>query len=205
VRALTVTLCACALLGAQSLGRVVTVHDGDSLTLEGASGARSEVRLFGIDAPEHHQPWGEQSRAALRELVSGKQVRLEIQDTDQYRRTVARMWLGELDVNAELVRRGDAWVYRKFATDSRLYELEKEARDAKRGLWSLPESQRTPPWKWRHDHRAAAAQGECGGKTSCRQMKDCAEARFYLTHCGARQLDGDGDGVPCSSLCRGGR
>ena len=42
----------------------------------------------------------------------------------------------------------------------------------------------------------------CGAKTSCGQMASCEEAKFYLTVCGVKRLDGDGDGVPCASLCR---
>jgi deoxyribonuclease-1 len=42
----------------------------------------------------------------------------------------------------------------------------------------------------------------CGAKTTCSQMHSCDEARFYLTQCGVTRLDGDGDGVPCASLCR---
>ncbi|MCK7579876.1 MAG: DNA/RNA non-specific endonuclease [Chromatiales bacterium] len=43
---------------------------------------------------------------------------------------------------------------------------------------------------------------ECGSKRTCKQMSDCAEARYYLTACGVTSLDGDGDGVPCEALCR---
>ena len=42
----------------------------------------------------------------------------------------------------------------------------------------------------------------CGTKTTCGQMQSCEEAKFHLTQCGASRLDGDGDGVPCASLCR---
>lgn len=41
----------------------------------------------------------------------------------------------------------------------------------------------------------------CGTKTRCGQMTSCEEARFYLTQCGVSRLDGDGDGMPCASLC----
>jgi hypothetical protein len=34
-------------------------------------------------------------------------------------------------------------------------------------------------------------------------MTSCEEARHYLKDCGLKRLDGDGDGVPCNSLCRG--
>lgn len=39
-------------------------------------------------------------------------------------------------------------------------------------------------------------------KHTCKQMRSCAEARYHLEHCGIHSLDGDGDGVPCESLCR---
>ena len=42
----------------------------------------------------------------------------------------------------------------------------------------------------------------CEGKKKCIQMVTCEEATFYLQKCGVRSLDGDGDGVPCNSLCR---
>lgn len=41
----------------------------------------------------------------------------------------------------------------------------------------------------------------CGVKTTCGQMQSCEEARFYLTTCGVKRLDGDGDGIPCANLC----
>lgn len=42
----------------------------------------------------------------------------------------------------------------------------------------------------------------CGGKTKCAQMDSCEEAYYYLRKCGLTRLDGDGDGVPCESICR---
>jgi Metal binding domain of Ada/Staphylococcal nuclease homologue len=52
-----------------------------------------------------------------------------------------------------MVRRGAALVYRKYAKDPSLYELENEARPARRGIWALPEAERKPPWKWREERR----------------------------------------------------
>jgi hypothetical protein len=89
-------------------------------------------------------------------------------DRDRYGRVVGRVYDGGIDVNAEMVRRGAARVYRKYAKDPSLYEIENEARGAKRGIWALPEAGREPPWKWREDRResnvsstpaAAAPQG----------------------------------------------
>lgn len=42
----------------------------------------------------------------------------------------------------------------------------------------------------------------CGAKSTSGPMMSGEEATFYLTQCGVKRLDGDGDGVPCASLCR---
>ena len=41
----------------------------------------------------------------------------------------------------------------------------------------------------------------CEGKRYCREMNSCAEANFYLNQCGVGRIDGDGDGIPCESIC----
>lgn len=47
---------------------------------------------------------------------------------------------------------------------------------------------------------ARASGGSCAPKT-CRQISSCGEAMHLLNDCGLSRLDGDGDGVPCESLC----
>lgn len=41
----------------------------------------------------------------------------------------------------------------------------------------------------------------CGSKRYCREMNSCEEAYHYLNQCGLSRIDGDGDGVPCESIC----
>lgn len=43
--------------------------------------------------------------------------------------------------------------------------------------------------------------GPCGSKRYCKEMASCEEAMHYLNNCGVVRLDGDGDGVPCESIC----
>ncbi|QIW15836.1 nuclease [Pasteurellaceae bacterium RH1A] len=50
----------------------------------------------------------------------------------------------------------------------------------------------------------AKEQFECGKRT-CSQMNSCEEARFHLTQCGVKSLDRDKDGIPCESICGGGK
>lgn len=192
--------------GAVQTGRVVGVVDGDTLTVQTEGQAQLRIRLHAIDSPERGQPYSDPALQLLADLVANRTIRFETVDTDSYGRSVARVYVGDTDVNAELVRRGAAWVYRKYSDDRALLELEREAREQKRGLWALPESQRVPPWEYRASERSATAKRSadfvCGRKTYCREMRSCAEARFHLETCGLTRLDGDGDGVPCSSLCR---
>lgn len=63
------------------------------------------------------------------------------------RRIVAPVKCAGVDVNAEQVNRGMAWVYRRYAKDHDLYVLEHGAKVEKRGLWA--DSSPTPPWQWR--------------------------------------------------------
>jgi len=41
----------------------------------------------------------------------------------------------------------------------------------------------------------------CGSKYYCKEMTSCEEAQYYLNQCGLTRLDGDGDGIPCESIC----
>ena len=204
------------LVAAQSLyGRVVGVSDGDTITVLVEKEKRPvKVRLAEIDTPESRQPWGTKAKQALSRLVFGKNVRVEVQTTDRYGRAVAHVYRDDLWVNAKMVEDGHAWVYRNYSKNPVLLQLEAEARAAKRGLWSLPESERMPPWEWRHGGKSASEKNflpkeqngdksyACGTKTTCRQMASCNEAMFYYRQCGVLRLDRDRDGVPCESLCR---
>ncbi|MFZ5425740.1 MAG: thermonuclease family protein [Thermodesulfobacteriota bacterium] len=139
------------LLAAQAwafTGRVENVHDGDTVTVDGR-----RVRLHGIDAPELAQPGGERSREFLEALVLGRQVRVTPKDRDDYGRIVGVVVLPEgLDVNAEMVKAGHAWVYSKYCRGCYGLKLaQASARMRGLGLWSEPGP--IPPWQWRKTHR----------------------------------------------------
>ena len=192
--------------------RVVGVKDGDSIVVvRGGAGSEEDIRIYGIDAPERGQPWSRRAREALSQRVFGKEVRINAVTTDRYGRTVGEVYADDVCVGCELLREGHAWAYRRYTKSKVLLALEAEARAARRGLWSLPETEQVPPWDWRHGKRevgtpqpAVAPESSgftCGGKTYCREMRSCAEARFHLAECGLTRLDGDRDGVPCETLC----
>ena len=141
---------AAALLVAQSAhaatrvesGTVVSVYDGDTLTL--ASGER--VRLLQIDTPELGS--GEcYSRAARTELLRlvpvGSHIVLEtdtrLDHVDRYGRLLRYIQHDGVNVNLELVRRGAAAPYFYRGERGRyagaLTQAASSAKRAKRGLW----------------------------------------------------------------------
>jgi endonuclease YncB( thermonuclease family) len=127
-------------------GKVVGVADGDSITVL-RDREQVTVRLVDIDAPETMQPFGNRSRQALADLVKGREVLVVERGNDRYQRTLGRVYRGDLDVNAEQLRQGMAWVFRQYSKDATLDPMEAEAKEQKRGLWqgSAP----VPPWEWR--------------------------------------------------------
>lgn len=190
-------------------GLVIAVADGDTVTLQTADNPKLKIRLAEIDTPEISQPYGLEARLLLNGLVFNQTVEVKTTGLDKYGRTLGRIDCNGVDVNAELVKQGAAWVYREYASDSALFVLEEQARTAQRGLWALPEEQRIAPWDWRHHKNLRteaplkeAPPGTCGGKRTCKEMSNCEEAKFYLTQCGLTRLDKDGDGIPCEKLCR---
>lgn len=211
------------------VGWVVSVHDGDTLTLRHGD-KLLKLRLAGIDAPELDQAFGEQSRDYLRRLVLQRTVQVTLQTSDAYGRNVAQVRVAGVDVETEQVRHGMAWVYRQYNRDPLLLALEAEARAAQRGLWA--DKNPRAPWSWRHRGTARSTPSyatpsyptpaytpptytapparsnpvttasSCGSKRTCKEMSSCEEARFYLQQCGLQHLDRDKDGTPCESLCR---
>ncbi len=131
--------------------KVVGVADGDSLTVL-VKGREREIRLYGIDAPERKQAFGQKAKGEITALCAGKSVDIEEIDHDSYGRAVAWVMVDGKSVNEILVGSGYAWVYRAFCRDrlrcSTLLQLEQSAREAKRGLWRYRDP--LPPWEWRH-------------------------------------------------------
>jgi endonuclease YncB( thermonuclease family) len=158
-RTFWVLLLAVLTAGAASLGatekwtgRVVGVHDGDTLTVL-VDSREMKVRLHGIDAAELAQSHGKEAKRAMSALVFGEEVVVQVVDTDRYRRKVARVLVHDRDVGLALVRAGQAWWYQRYAPrDATLRAGESEARAHRRGLWR--ETTRMAPWDWR---RASAA------------------------------------------------
>ncbi|QMW23139.1 thermonuclease family protein [Sandaracinobacteroides saxicola] len=134
-------------------GVVVRVKDGDSLLVQRPLVGRvNEIRMAGIDAPELHQPWGPQAKSALRRLVQGRSVRVQVTDRDRYGRLVSRVYVGQTYVNAAMAAGGNAWAYSRYLPDAVIARAATRAKAQRLGLWSLPAPDRLPPPAWRENH-----------------------------------------------------
>jgi len=116
---------------------VTRIIDGDTIEIE--NGVR--VRYIGIDTPEIGEHYYLEATEANRQLVEGNRIRLEkdVEDKDEYGRLLRYVWVAETMVNAELVKLGYAYSYSyppNLKYQAHFLQLEKEAREQKRGLWS---------------------------------------------------------------------
>lgn len=132
-------------------GKVISVADGDTLTVLDSTHKQHKIRIAEIDAPEKAQPFGNRSKQSLAALCFQVVAEVRPEKTDRYGRTVGRVSCNGQDVSAHQISSGMAWVYVKYSTDASLLPLEQESRAARRGLWADVEP--VPPWEWRKNKR----------------------------------------------------
>jgi len=139
-------------------GTITKITDGDTVHLTTPEQTKLKVRLYGIDAPEtdkinNHtgriskpgQPYGEESMNALANKIMDKKVKVDILDIDKYRRMVGMIYLDNRNINLEMIREGYAEAFIEYLKEpykSEFLKVEREARTAKKGIWSLPAYER---------------------------------------------------------------
>jgi micrococcal nuclease len=121
---------------------VVSITDGDTIDVRLESGAVDTVRLIGVNTPESGECWGEEAGRVLEALIPvGTTIGMtvDVSDRDQFDRLLRYLWLGEMSVNEEMVRRGAA-ISRRYEPDTALavrFESAKEdAQSEQLGLWA---------------------------------------------------------------------
>lgn len=158
-------LFAVVMLAAGLTGQVLAVSDGDTLKVR--IGAKTEkVRLVGVDCPEvahgpndpGQEPWGTRAAEFTKRLVLGKTVRLEtdVQPRDRYGRMLAYVFVGKTFLNEALVQQGHAVLltYPPNVTYvERFTRAQREAREAKRGVWAADDRLPQTPYDYRHRQR----------------------------------------------------
>ena len=121
-------------------GKVVSISDGDTVTVLDAKQKQYKVRLNGIDAPESSQDFGQVSKRNLFSLIFGKEVVVVWQKIDRYSRIVGNVSFDGKDINLEQLKAGLAWYFRQYERDvpadkrGAYAAAEAEARQARRGL-----------------------------------------------------------------------
>jgi len=73
-------------------GRVVSVADGDTITILNSNRQQHRIRLAGIDAPEKGQPYGQRSKQHLADLAFGKDAKADRYKIDRYGRDVCNAY-----------------------------------------------------------------------------------------------------------------
>ena len=138
-------------------GRVVRIADGDTVTLLDGTNIQHRLRLQGIDAPESHQAFGEQSKQSLSKMIFDKNVTAACDKTDQYGREVCKILFDDKDINLEQVKAGMAWHYKEYEREQSNADrvtyahAEEEARNARRGLWA--DANPIEPSEFRRDEK----------------------------------------------------
>ena len=136
-----------ALTWADFGARVVTVHEGDQLTIR-HEGRSETIYLKDIDCPELKQPYGKQAKHAIAAYVGNREVVVRALKRDRDGRATAEILLQDgRNVGHELLKEGLAWWQRSASSDASLEVLEELARAERKGLWSDPHP--VPPWKWK--------------------------------------------------------
>ena len=133
--------------------RVTQVHDGDTCKIA-YNHSTATIRLYGIDAPELAQSYGQEAAIALRSLCAVTTVSVTALSRDRYHRTIGiiRLPNGQ-SINNAMVAQGAAWWYAAYAKqDVELQRLETQARHDRRGLWQ--DTNPLPPWEFRKGLRA---------------------------------------------------
>lgn len=159
-------------------GKVVAIADGDTFTLLTSDKREVKIRLAEIDAPESGQAYGNRSKQVLASLIFGEDCQVRVQTKDRYGRTVGRPFVGQLDISAEMVRLGAAWVYRQYVQDKSLFDIESDARNNKRGLWGITEVKNMPPWEWR---RSGGQEGAPEGCTIKGNINSKGEKIYHMS------------------------
>lgn len=127
--------------------KLVSVYDGDTITVADGSRKKFKVRLIGIDAPELRQKFGYKSRGRLKKLLKSEKndLRVEAFGIDRNKRILGRIFAGETDLNLELLQSGYAWFYDSPDLGKEDLKIYRDAFDTakteKRGLFANEEAE----------------------------------------------------------------
>lgn len=190
--------------------RVAAIRDGDTLEVE-RGGRTFSLDVAEIDCPEVEQPFGAEARRAAANLAAGARIAIELRGVPAGGRMLGSVRLPDgRDFAAELLRRGLAWFTGGAEGSARLRALEREARVARRGLWSLDDPE--PPWRYRGEAGPRVERPEAEAvravpalpREATRSGADCIPRSRCCRVCGKGKACGDSC-IQASLTCHKGR
>ena len=136
-----------ALSWADFLARVVTVHEGDRLTIR-HDGRNETIYVKDIDCPELKQAYGKEAKQAITAYVGSRDVVVRALKRGRNGLGTAEILLQDgRNVGHELLKEGLAWARPEKGQDQGLEDMEQLAKAERKGLWSDPNP--VAPWKWK--------------------------------------------------------
>jgi micrococcal nuclease len=138
--------------GEEAAVTVVRVTDGDTVKIMPEIDGEDRVRLIGVDTPDTDpgrgpEPYGNEAARFTQRSLEDQNVTLEfdVEREDDYGRLLAYAYLPDGSMfNETLLREGYAQVA-TFPPNMRYLDrfevAQREAREARRGLWILPEDE----------------------------------------------------------------
>lgn len=135
---------------ARGLYEVLSVVDGDTIKVM-YEGKETSVRFIGVNTPETVDPrkpvecFGREASDHLKNLLSGKKVKLQRDDTqtdrDKYGRILRYVYLDDQDVNLAIISNGYGYEYTyngafPYTKQAAYKQAQKDAETNKRGLWA---------------------------------------------------------------------
>jgi micrococcal nuclease len=128
-------------------GLVISIEDGDTITILRQDKVKVRVQFYGIDCPEMDQPFGKEAKQFTSDMVLKKNVNIFQYGADQHGRSEGVVSVEGINVNEQLIKVGLAWQYRKYCKEAfcgKWKRFEDEARKGKIGLWR--DTAPVPPW-----------------------------------------------------------
>ena len=203
--------------------QVVSIHDGDTLTLT----TGEKVRLLQIDTPEISpaECYGAEARKILIQIIGKSAITLESDDIsgdkDRYGRLLRYVKIRKINVNLRLVEIGAATPYfyngEKGKYSGQLLKAAQNAKAKKIGLWKACPRTKLDPLKPATTNATNATPvptistfinslcdpnyKECIPKyppdLDCTEIKKMGLAPIQVIGRDVHKLDGDGDGIGC--------
>jgi micrococcal nuclease len=141
------------------IGRTISGQTVEITSISDKIAILEQIRLIGIEVPDFkQQPWGEQAKQKLEQLIGGKEVLLEsdVEQKDRFDRKLAYLWQDNILLNEQLIKEGYALAAVRSPNtkyQQRLVNAQEWARLMGKGIWNPEQPLRETPAEFRQQNR----------------------------------------------------